>query len=105
MLQNYYPERTEVELNKLFGSGFSHKVFTLEAGKWHGPILSGYGTHIVYVHSKSESGVPDFETVADIVKEDWQKEKLEELNEVYLKGLMSRYEIIIEKPETKSLDE
>ena len=37
MLQSYYPERSEAELMKLFGSGFAKSVFELVPGQWHGP--------------------------------------------------------------------
>jgi hypothetical protein len=47
MLQSYYPERSEAELAKLFGRGFTEPVFKLEPQQWHGPVLSGYGVHLV----------------------------------------------------------
>jgi hypothetical protein len=96
MLQSYYSMISDVELAKLFGRAFASEVFTLEPGNWYGPLLSGYGTHLLYVHELREGTLPAFEEISDVVKVDWEKKKLEELNDLYEEGLLSRYEIIIE---------
>jgi hypothetical protein len=96
MLQGYYPERSKRELGKLFGSEFASTVFELEPDTWNGPILSGYGTHLVYVHSLNQATPPVFNDVANIVEKDWQEKKVQELNEAYIESLMSRYQIVIE---------
>ena len=36
MLANHYPGKTEMQIRKLFGSGFTELVFELEPGIWHG---------------------------------------------------------------------
>ena len=46
-LQSYYPENAQTDIQKLFGSGFAESVADLSPGQWHGPILSGYGVHLV----------------------------------------------------------
>jgi hypothetical protein len=55
MLQSYYPERTYAELSKLFGSGFVDSLEELSVGEWHGPVLCGYGVHLVYVHHRENA--------------------------------------------------
>ena len=97
MLQNYYPNRSELEIRKLFGTGFTESVFQLEPGKWHGPVLSGYGTHLVYVHSHQQSEAPSFVEVREVVKSDWMTDMQIKLNDKYIEGLMSRYEIVFEE--------
>ena len=96
MLQSFYSMISDVELSKLFGNAFASEVFALEPGSWYGPLLSGYGTHLLYVHDLREGVLPAFEEIADALKVDWEKEKLKELNSLYEEGLLSRYEIIIE---------
>jgi len=78
MLQSYYPERSEIELRKLFGAGFVDQVVKLEPGRWHGPILSGYGTHLVLVNDVVQSAQPTFESARDRVRENWFAAKIEE---------------------------
>ena len=51
MLQSYYPERSEAELAKAFRPRLcASRCSSLRRRQWHGPVLSGYGTHLVYVH-------------------------------------------------------
>ncbi len=96
MLQSYYPERSEAELAKLFGSGFARPVFELAPQEWHGPVLSGYGTHLVYVHDRREAEPPRFTEVEEQVRKDWENDKREQLNEQYIASLMGRYDVTIE---------
>jgi parvulin-like peptidyl-prolyl isomerase len=96
MLQSYYPERSEVELSKLFGRGFAEPVFALEPRQWHGPVLSGYGTHLVYVHDRRESEPPTFSEVEEQVRQDWENDRRKQLNEQYIASLMGRYDVTIE---------
>ena len=96
MLQNYYPQKSELEIRKLFGSGFTTSVMQLEIEKWHGPVLSGYGTHLVYVDALEIAPMPEFEDVQANVFENWQAQQQEEFNEAFFESLKSRYEIVIE---------
>jgi peptidyl-prolyl cis-trans isomerase C len=99
MLQNYYIQQSEVEISKLFGSGFSAVLIQLEKKQWHGPVLSGYGTHLVYIDAIEKPPVPKFEQVKNTVFQNWQTVQQEEFNEAYFESLKSRYEIVIETPQ------
>jgi len=101
MLQNYYANKTELELRKLFGTGFTESIFKLEAGIWHGPVLSGYGTHLVYVHSHQKSEIPAFPEIREQVKTEWSANIKKKLNDGYIEGLMERYEIVFEENENQ----
>ncbi len=96
MLQNYYPERSEAELAKLFGSRFAGSVFELESQEWHGPVLSGYGTHLVYVHNHRKADPPTFSDVEEQVRQEWDGDKREELNEQFVASVIARYDVTIE---------
>ena len=97
MLQNYYPERSELELRKLFGAGFVTTLVELEPQRWHGPILSGYGTHLVFIHQVARSSPPDFADVKDQVRDAWIAQQITQQSEIFLDDLIDRYEIIVEE--------
>ncbi len=99
MSRNYYVDQTELDLRKSFGSGFVEQVVELEPGLWHGPILSGYGTHLVYVTEVTRAPVPDYTEFAEQVRESWTAEKVEELGEQFVENLVAKYEITIKEPE------
>lgn len=97
MLQSYYPERSEAEMSKLFGRGFAEPIFKLAPQEWHGPVLSGYGVHLVYVHARQDAEPPKFKDFAERVRRDWENDQQKQLNEQYIAGLMDRYEVTIEE--------
>jgi len=99
MLQSYYPERSEADISKLFGSEFAKSIMELAPEQWHGPVLSGYGTHLVYVHALQEFPPPTFEQVTERVREDWDTEKRQELNDAYIESLLKRYNVVVEGEE------
>lgn len=96
MLQRYYPERSRLEVSKLFGSEFAQSVSELSPGQWQGPLLSGYGVHLVYVHQRTEAEAPNFSDVRDRVAEDWGDDKRREINEQYYASLRERYNVVVE---------
>ena len=99
MLQNYYPEKDLVEIQKQFGSGFTDSLTELSPGQWHGPVLSGYGVHLVYISSINEPPAPVFTEVRERVVQDWTMDKGEELNEKFYASLRDQYTVVIEEPE------
>ena len=98
MLRHYYPEKDRIEIQKLFGSGFTESLVELTPGQWHGPVLSGYGVHLVYVSSISEPPAPEFAGVRERVVQDWKTDRGEELNEKFYTNLREQYTIVIEGP-------
>jgi peptidyl-prolyl cis-trans isomerase C len=99
MLNNYYPNLSQEQLGKLFGTGFAEEAVKLEPGVWHGPILSGYGAHLVLLNEVILVPPPAFEEIKKVVRDEWMAEQITELSERFIKGLVSRYEIIIEDTE------
>ncbi len=99
-LQTYFPDRPQLELAKLFGNEFAREVFSLATDQWVGPVNSQYGVHLVYISHKNQAVVPEFETVKDRVEEDLQRQRQIELNNLYIAGILSRYEVIIEDGES-----
>ena len=98
MLQTYYPERSEREIAKLFGAEFARKLAQLEPGRWHGPVLSGYGPHLVYVESHSDTVPAEFAAVRERVRQDWEDARRRVFEEEYYANLRARYEVVIEGP-------
>jgi len=101
MLQNYYPEKDRVEIQKQFGSGFTESLVELSPGQWHGPVLSGYGVHLVYISSINEPPPPVFAAVRERVVQDWTTDRGEELNAQFYASLRDRYTVVIEEADEK----
>ncbi len=97
MLQNYYLQKSELDIRKLLGTGFSKAVMQLKEEKWHGPVLSGYSTHLVYVYALKQAPLPLLEDVRNVVLQNWQMDQQENFNEQFFDSLKSRYDIVIDK--------
>ena len=97
MLQNYFASTSELDIGRQMGSGFSVVVMGLEPGQWHGPVLSGYGVHLVYVHDYAAAAPAVLEDVQPRVLDDWHAEKREQFNADFLESLKKRYEIVIDE--------
>ena len=95
MLQSYYPEVSELDIRRQFGTGFSEAVMHLEPGKWHGPVLSGYGAHLVYVYSAQTAPPPVFKDVQQDVLVNWQTVQQKKFNANFFENLKGRYDIVV----------
>ncbi len=97
MLQNYFQSVSELEIRKQLGGGFATAVMELEPDVWHGPVLSGFGVHLVYVYDHSQAPPPVLsDEVRPRVLEAWQGEQMQDFNEKFYEALKSRYDIIVE---------
>ncbi len=103
MLQSYYPEKSELDVRRQLGSGFAASVMQLEPGQWHGPVLSGYGVHLVYVYDFQAAPAPVFDEVRDSVLDNWTVAQQEQFNEQYFESLKGRYDIVIEDVPSSSV--
>jgi len=99
LLNNFYANATEFDIRRSMGSGFAEAVMALESGKWHGPVLSGFGTHLVYVFEFTQAPPPELDDVRDAVMTEWQRAETEQFNIEFLDSLKARYEVVIEAPE------
>lgn len=54
---------SESNLGKLLGPGFAREAIALAPGRWHGPVRSAYGLHLVWVYDRREASLPDLDAV------------------------------------------
>ncbi len=103
MLKNSYTNLSQAKITRQFGHSFTKSIIVLEPNKWHGPILSGYGVHLVYITKKEIGEIPKLEEVREKVTLDWMKAKIEELNKLFIDNIISIYTIIIEEVPTSNV--
>jgi len=95
LLPNVLVERSQRELAGLFGTEFAATLGQLEVGPWIGPVLSGYGMHIVRIAAREEAHVPEFATVRDNVRVEYLTVARRDADELMYEDLRSRYRIDI----------
>ena len=98
MLQNAFSDASTHEIQRQMGQEFTDALLQLEAGQWHGPVLSGYGIHLVYVANHSVAADPQLDDVRDKLVIEYTHEQTQKFNAEYLDVLRERYTIITEEP-------
>ncbi len=93
--------RSEVQLAKLFGPEFAARAMQLEVGRWVGPVPSAYGAHLVYVDETMPSELSELESVENQVRRRLAAENRAAVLERELARMRDRYEVVVEKPETR----
>jgi hypothetical protein len=91
-----YPQR---EIAGLFGREFAQQLTILDAGRWLGPVASGFGLHLVFIGERIDASVPQLDEIQDTVMREWREEQRQTVNQVFYDTLRTRYSIVIERPE------
>jgi parvulin-like peptidyl-prolyl isomerase len=98
MLQDTFLNAPYREIQRQMGQEFADSVMQLEPGSWHGPVLSGYGIHLVFVSDHITAAEPVLAKVREKVLNEYLREQTEKFNAEYLDVLRKRYTIITEVP-------
>jgi peptidyl-prolyl cis-trans isomerase C len=98
MLQSEFINAPYREIQRHMGQEFTDSAMQLEAGRWHGPVLSGYGIHLVYIAAHSKATEPSLADVRDKVQAEYLHEQTQKFNAEYLDVLRKRYTIVSETP-------
>ena len=98
MLQYQFENASDRIIEREFGRAFVQQLAQLPTGNWQGPIVSGFGLHLVYVAARADGEVPQLDQVRSQVLRDWTSVERKEANKAIYEGLRKRYKIITEPP-------
>jgi hypothetical protein len=105
VLQHYLPEYTPMDVERTFGEQeFTDSLLVFDPGEWRGPIVSGYGLHLVYIYERIESRMPDLEEVREEVLSDLKSDIRKQANDIFYSGLKSNYEIRFDEALRENFD-
>ena len=91
----------KTEVARQFGDEFAGALATLgttRGDKWTGPVLSGFGTHLVRVRQLHSSKVPVLADVRQAVENDWRAATIAGREAKAYQSLLDGYTIKIAKP-------
>lgn len=92
------PEHVELSslsvIDRQFGSGFAGQLEGLAVGAWKGPVQSGYGYHLVWVHSVEAGAHPQLEDIRPEVEREFAAQREDEIREEVYTRLRDKYEIV-----------
>ena len=79
-----------------FGEPFAERLFSLDEGRWQGPLSSPFGLHFILVTERSEGGMPPLAAVRAAVEREWANARRVGKLETFYGTLRDRYEIVVE---------
>jgi hypothetical protein len=88
-------DRSQAQLSHLFGSEFTAAIEAAPVGRWHGPVRSSYGLHLVRVTARQAPRMPAFEEAEKHVRADWLTAHNRGTRDAAL-GLLPRYRLMID---------
>ena len=84
-------------IERRFGTEFARQVVTLPVDEWSGPVVSGYGGHLVLVSERVDGRMPELEEVREAVVLEWRNQKRKAVQEETIQDLLKNYEVVIEE--------
>jgi len=85
-----------------FGEKFAVALGELTVDKWQGPVESGLGIHLVYISKRTDGKIPQLNEVRDAVRREWANQYRLEANEKFYEGLLKRYAVTVEMPQSSA---
>jgi parvulin-like peptidyl-prolyl isomerase len=71
---------TEKEIARELGDDFANSLQGLPIKKWSGPVLSGFGAHLIFINEIKDAAEPSFAMIKDAVLRDYQYNLQEQYN-------------------------
>jgi len=97
MLERDHERADAQAVTSQFGEQFSNAVFTLEPGRWRGPVRSSYGFHLVRINVRQDAAPRSFEAARAQLREDWQREEQARTGEQLLAELKKKYSVVVDQ--------
>lgn len=93
MLMPKMERADQLQIDGTFGRGMYSQLLGVEPGKWTGPVISGYGSHVVRVTEVIEPTPLSLDKVRDKAIADWRNTLAVRLRETNEETLLSQYSI------------
>ncbi len=98
MLPAELPLGPLAEVSRAFGAEFAASVDALEPNRWHGPLESPYGLHLVLVRERVAARRPSLAEVRPLVEREFLAERRAQQLQALYEGLLRKYTVSIEMP-------
>jgi hypothetical protein len=93
LLPRRVDRRTITEIDAEFGAGFTKALATAPQGRWHGPVSSPFGAHLVRVTEREPAWVPRLDDIRQAVTQDWESQRRRRALEAWYRNARKAYEI------------
>jgi len=102
MLGFDYRMQSPAEVDREFGRDFSEQLFELSPG-WHGPLISGYGLHLVHVIERVEGRMSTLDEVRQRLATDLTRTRRDQASAALYDGLLNEYRVEVDRSSIEAL--
>ncbi|MEQ1538680.1 MAG: peptidylprolyl isomerase [Sphingorhabdus sp.] len=81
-----------------FGDEFAASLAGIKPGQWTGPVVSGFGLHLVRIRAVQASAKPKLSEVRQRLENDWRAQTVKDREAKAYQALLDGYTIKIAKP-------
>lgn len=96
MIDSSFRKKSSVEVARILGKEFANKLFSLGEMGWQRPIISTFGTHLVYIEEHIASKMPAFENIREKVKNDFMYVRKNQVVDTAYNTIRANYTILVE---------
>ena len=86
------------EVARLFGDAFADALAGVKIGEWQGPIVSGFGLHLVRIRKAEPERIPELEEIRQRLENDWRASTVKDRQEKAYQILLDSYDVRIKAP-------
>lgn len=97
MLPREVERSTRAQVAREFGDDFADAILTAPQGQWSGPVVSGYGLHLVFVSERVEPRLPALAEIRPLVEREFTNDRRTRALDAMYERLLERYRVVIER--------
>lgn len=97
-LSAQFADAPAFDLASQFGDDFLAALNAAPVGQWSGPVVSGFGLHLVKITRRNLPAPPKLAEIRQRVENDWRSEAVRKAEEANLNALLEGYDVVIERP-------
>jgi parvulin-like peptidyl-prolyl isomerase len=94
-------EASAKEIDAQMGESFSAALAKLPVGKWSGPILSGFGAHLIFIDGVKPATEAPFESIKTQLLNDYRYDFQQQFNQKVYDDFKKQYNIKLKISNTK----
>ena len=96
LLASKFQNEDERNLTSTFGPEFARALFAFKPGVWSGPVVSGFGVHLVHVSELQSSVTRPFAEIRGQLLDEWRRDQEQTAKERYFAELRKKFDVVVE---------
>ena len=97
-LPGRFDDASQTDLAEQLGDDFATALARLPVGTWMGPVVSGFGLHLVRIDQRVQPPPPRLADVRQRLENDWRSDAVRNAQDAHLQQLLDSYAVEIKRP-------